>query len=266
MLKSSKVWKKRPNWQNIHILQQSNSQLGLHNLWSWHNPRLDGGHSTQMSWTHSAQRATFTAGLILFKCFNIVIFKYFNSNKPPSEAKTGALSCLFPITSSTNTARQHKPHLWVLSSSHHLFAPSDLLCIICALFLPQHFLFLTRCPSTYQAVSADIPTSYCKRRGREWASLQTNLRDNQQTLCTLTASESFYQCQQRQRTELLQNSWWYLSFSGDNLLTHWGFCVPEKLKNRANRNFTSFVLCSKRRGMVQQLLHTQARWWWSMPS
>lgn len=124
-------------------------------------------------------------------------FKYFNSSQPPSEAKTGALSCSFTTApaqeGSTGSLCECFLHLC------HLFSRGDLLCIICALFLPQHFLFLTRCPSICQAVSSDIPTFCNKRKGREWVSLQTKLGNNQQTLCTLTAFQSFCQTQHRGR-------------------------------------------------------------------
>lgn len=86
----------------------------------------------------------------------------------------------------------------------HLFSLSDLLWVICALFLPQHFLLLTRCPSIYQAASSDIPTFYNKRKGREWVSLQTKLRNKQQSLCTLTASESFCQTQHKEQNAAQQ--------------------------------------------------------------
>lgn len=76
---------------------------------------------------------------------------------------------------------------WVFSLLCHLFALGDLLCIICALFLSQHFLLLTRCPSVHQAVSSDIPAWSRRRAGNGFPCTQS--WDKQQSLCALPASE-----------------------------------------------------------------------------
>lgn len=103
----------------------------------------------------------------------------------------------------------------------HLFSLNDLPYNICALFLPLHFLFLARCPSTYQAVSSDILTFYNKRKGRGWVSLQTHAhRNNQQTLRTLTTFECCYQIKHKGKEQNYLRTGMLLSFSGDSLLTH----------------------------------------------
>lgn len=133
----------------------------------------------------------------------------------------------------------------------HLFSLNDLLYNISGLFLPLHFLFLARCPSTYQAVSSDIPTFYNKRKGSEWVSLQTQvLRNNQQTLCTLTIFECCYRIKHKDREQNCLRTGDVTVFFRRQPLDPLGLLCSKQLKSCDKRSFNSLVHHSRRTGTV----------------
>ena len=162
----------------------------------------------------------------------------------------GPLNCLFNITDSINL-KKHPLYECFLSLCC-LFSLNDLLYNICSLFLPLHFLFLAHCPSTYQPVSSDIPTSY-KKKGSEWVSLQTHtLRNNQQTLCTLTTFESCYQIKHKGREQNCLRTGDVTVFFRRQPLDPLRLMCSKKLKSCDKRSFNSSVHHSRRIGTVQK--------------
>lgn len=142
----------------------------------------------------------------------------------------------------------------------HFFSLNDLLYNICGSFLPLHFLFLAHCPSTYQAVSSDIPTFYNKRKGSEWVSLQTQvLGNNQQTLCTLTTSERCYRIKHKGREQNFLGTGDVTVFFRRQPLDPLRLMCSKQLKSWDKRSFNSLVHHS--RDSVESRLRA-----WSMPS
>jgi len=132
----------------------------------------------------------------------------------------------------------------------HLFSLNDLLYDICGLLLPRHFLFLARCPSTYQAVSSDIPTFY-KRKDSEWVSLQTQaLRNNQQTLHTLTTFECCYQIKHKGREQNCLRTGDVTVFFRRQPLDPLRLMYSKKLRSCDKRSFNSLVHHLWRTGTV----------------
>ena len=133
----------------------------------------------------------------------------------------------------------------------HLFSLKDLLYNICGLFLLLRFLFLARCPSTYQAVSSDIPTFYNKRKDSEWVSLHTHvLRNNQQTFCTLTTFECCYQIKHKNREQNCLRTGDVTVFFRKQPLDLLKIMCSKKLKSYNKRSFNSLVHHSRRTGTL----------------
>lgn len=133
-----------------------------------------------------------------------------------------------------------------------LFSLNDPLYNGCALFLPLRFLFLARCPSTYQAVSSDILNFIVRGRAVNGVHRKHTQRNNQQTLCTLTTFECCYQTEHKGRDQNYWRTGDITVFFRRKPLDPLRLTCSQKLKSCDHRHFNSLVPHLRRTGAVQK--------------